>query len=301
MIKHVLQGFIVLAILIALPYSGSVFAQGSIWGTLANSDLTVPADTEISFFGYLSDTDDEIRIEGTVGAAYETGFWYDDFQNFQGEAPGDEYDFHFFNSVRGEAHVLSGLVPDNSYQREDVALAPVTWPPPPTSLTGEAVSGSPVVLRWSAVAGLTFHIYRRVMPSTGSFFRIDASGGSPASPGVADSIFVDTDTDEAHSYQYVMIAENASGQLSPHSPILTVQYTSGCCVLRGDIDHSGAPPIDISDLVYMVEYMFADGPQPACHAEADVNGDGAELIDIADLVYLVDFMFQDGQPPPACP
>ncbi len=301
MVKRVLQGFIASAILIALPCSGSVFAQGSIYGAIANSDHTVPADSEISFFGYLSDTDDEIRIEGAIGAGYEAGFWYDDFQNFQGEAPGDEYDFHFFSSVRGEGHVLSELVPDNSFEREDVALAPVAWPPPPTGLTGDAVTGSPIVLRWNGVAGLTFHIYRRVVPSAGSFFRIDAPDGSPANPGVADSIFVGTDSDEAHSYQYLMIAEDASGQLSPHSSILTVQYTSGCCVFRGDINHSGALPIDIGDLVYLVEYMFADGPQPACHAEADVNGDGAELIDIADLVYLVEFMFNEGPEPSPCP
>ncbi len=300
MTRHVLQGFTVLAILVALPCCGSVFAQGSIWGAMANSDLTVPADTDISFFGYLSDTDDEIRIEGAVGAAYETGFWYDDFQNFQGEAPGDEYDFHFFSSVRGEGHVLSGLVPDNSFQREDIALAPTTWPSPPSDVTGEATTGSPVLLRWSAVTDVTYRIYRRVMPSAGSFFRIDAPGGSPTERGVADSVFVDADTDGSHSYQYVMIATNSSGQLSPHSPVLTVQYTSGCCALRGDIDHSGAPPVDIGDLIYLVEYMFTDGPPPACHPEADVNGDGAELIDIADLVYLVDFMFMDGPSPPTC-
>ena len=32
---------------------------------------------------------------------------------------------------------------------------------------------------------------------------------------------------------------------------------------------------------------------------ADVNGDGGSVIDIADLVYLIDYMFRDG-PPPNC-
>ena len=47
-----------------------------------------------------------------------------------------------------------------------------------------------------------------------------------------------------------------------------VGWTGGddsCCVIRGDIDHSGgASPIDISDLVYLIDYMFSNGPPPPC-------------------------------------
>ncbi len=77
-----------------------------------------------------------------------------------------------------------------------------------------------------------------------------------------------------------------------------------CCVgNRGNID--GGPDdgtdssIDISDLVYMVAYMFQDGPAPPCLEEADCNGDGD--IDIADLVCMVSYMFQSGFNPAPCP
>lgn len=74
-----------------------------------------------------------------------------------------------------------------------------------------------------------------------------------------------------------------------------------CCATRGDIDHSG-PDIDISDLVYLVDYMFTGGPVPPCLAEVDVDGSGGPApIDIADLVYLVDYMFTGGPPPVECP
>jgi hypothetical protein len=69
-----------------------------------------------------------------------------------------------------------------------------------------------------------------------------------------------------------------------------------CCELRGDINHDGV--IDISDLVYLVDWMFTGGPPPPCPEEADMNGDGA--IDIADLVYLVDYMFNGGPAPVPC-
>jgi hypothetical protein len=80
---------------------------------------------------------------------------------------------------------------------------------------------------------------------------------------------------------------------------------SGCCVVRGDINHSGSGP-DISDLVYLVTYMFQGGPVPPCstnpgyYDEADVNGSGTGP-DISDLVYLVTYMFQSGPAPIACP
>ena len=67
-----------------------------------------------------------------------------------------------------------------------------------------------------------------------------------------------------------------------------------------DIDRSGGLPIDIGDLVYLVDYMFTFGPAPECIEEADINSDGSELIDIGDLVYLVDFMFTFGPAPGPC-
>jgi hypothetical protein len=77
-----------------------------------------------------------------------------------------------------------------------------------------------------------------------------------------------------------------------------VEICGPCCVMRGDINHDGGPNIDISDLVYLVDYMFTGGPPPPCMEEGDVNGSGA--IDISDLVYFVDYAFTGGPPPPPC-
>jgi len=68
-----------------------------------------------------------------------------------------------------------------------------------------------------------------------------------------------------------------------------VSVDSVCCIgLRGNVDGLGGERVDITDLVYMVDYMFVSGPWPPCMPEADINGDGEPLIDISDLVYLVD-------------
>lgn len=72
-----------------------------------------------------------------------------------------------------------------------------------------------------------------------------------------------------------------------------------CCVgYRGNIDDDPAEGITISDLMYLVDYMFRGGPEPACFDEADVDAD--DLVGIADLTYMIDYMFLGGLAPLLC-
>jgi hypothetical protein len=70
----------------------------------------------------------------------------------------------------------------------------------------------------------------------------------------------------------------------------------GGAYLCGDVNGDWTGP-NISDLVYLVSYMFGGGPEPAASATADCLGDWT--VDVADLVCFVSFMFQSGTPP-AC-
>ena len=84
---------------------------------------------------------------------------------------------------------------------------------------------------------------------------------------------------------------------------MTVKYYQDfCCTdIRGNIDNDPLDVIDISDLVYLVDFMFTGGLEPTCLEEANVDGDSEKLIDISDLVALVDYMFTNGQAPAICP
>ncbi len=65
---------------------------------------------------------------------------------------------------------------------------------------------------------------------------------------------------------------------------------------RGDVNNSRGM-IDISDLVFILPYMFEGGPAPfpsILLADVDCTGE----VDIQDLVYLVAFMFDGGAAPP---
>ncbi len=76
------------------------------------------------------------------------------------------------------------------------------------------------------------------------------------------------------------------------------RYTCEPNVLCGDIDFDGKGP-DIADLVYLVDYMFQDGPPPIIMCSSDIDANG-EAPNIADLVYLVEYMFQGGPEPGNC-
>ncbi len=70
-----------------------------------------------------------------------------------------------------------------------------------------------------------------------------------------------------------------------------------CCVTRGDATHDGA--VIVSDLTFLVNYLFKGGPAPICPSEADTNGDGKVIV--SDLTYLVNYLFKGGPAPVPCP
>jgi hypothetical protein len=48
-----------------------------------------------------------------------------------------------------------------------------------------------------------------------------------------------------------------------------------------------------------VNYLFKSGAAPACLIEGDVDASGS--INVTDLVYLVNYIFKGGAVPPDCP
>jgi hypothetical protein len=209
-----------LVFVVMLAISSPAWAQGSIFGTVTNSNLSTPANGEITFFGFLDNTDEEIRIETSDGAGYDAGNWFDDFQNYLTEAPGNPYDYYFYNIANGEGYHLENVIPNNSFQQENVTLAPSAWPLAPVGLTVTPVSSTSVVVSWTVEPGLTYHVYRRLATSNGSFFRIDNPAGPISDHGETVNYFVDNTVDGASSYSYLVIAEDASGNYSPHSAIV---------------------------------------------------------------------------------
>ncbi|MDH3892256.1 MAG: PKD domain-containing protein [candidate division Zixibacteria bacterium] len=99
-------------------------------------------------------------------------------------------------------------------------------------------------------------------------------------------------------YEVMVRAKDVFGAQTEWSAVHPVHIQ--CCVVRGNVDDDAGGNIDISDLVYLVDFMFTGGPPPPCPEAGNVDGSIDGTIDISDLVYLVDFMFTGGPPPPTC-
>ncbi len=78
-----------------------------------------------------------------------------------------------------------------------------------------------------------------------------------------------------------------------------------CCTDRGNVDNvvnQSGYPSDISDLSFLVEYLFGGGETPPCPEQANVDGviGPSGAIDVSDMSYLIAFLFNGGNPPPPC-
>jgi len=66
--------------------------------------------------------------------------------------------------------------------------------------------------------------------------------------------------------------------------------------LRGDANSDGI--INVGDIVYLVSYLYKNGPAPSPIHAGDCNCD--DIINVGDVVYLVSYLYKGG-PPPGCP
>ncbi len=64
-------------------------------------------------------------------------------------------------------------------------------------------------------------------------------------------------------------------------------------ILNGDCDNTGE--VSVSDAVFMINFIFSDGPEPLPYRSADVNCD--RLVTISDAVYLIMWVFGGGPAP----
>jgi len=97
------------------------------------------------------------------------------------------------------------------------------------------------------------------------------------------------------------IPVNSGGQPSTGGISQSISYMvkSGyvylCSVKRGDANGDGM--IDLSDIVYLITYIYKRGPAPHPIEAGDVNCSG--VVELGDIVYLISYLYKGG-PPPSC-
>jgi hypothetical protein len=130
---------------------------------------------------------------------------------------------------------------------------------------------------------------------------VDTMSGLPGGSGDLVKIWL-TVSPGAVNGQTTSFALNGYGDYLPKFNFGSIEYrfdnipgtlsAQVCCLgERGNVDNDPTGAVDITDLIYLVEYSFSFGPAPICPAEADVDGSGE--VDISDVIYLVEYMFAD--------
>ncbi|MCB2229106.1 PKD domain-containing protein [bacterium] len=103
----------------------------------------------------------------------------------------------------------------------------------------------------------------------------------------------------AGNYEITFRVNDRYGEITDWSPTLAVEVR--CCIgFTGNTNGDAGGAVDLSDLIYLVNYLFLGGPAPLCDAGANINGDVGCAIDLSDLIYLVNYLFLGGPAPAAC-
>ena len=64
--------------------------------------------------------------------------------------------------------------------------------------------------------------------------------------------------------------------------------------IHGDANMDGT--IELGDVVYLITYLYKNGPAPDPLAAGDVNCDG--IVELGDVVYLISYLYKNGPAPP---
>jgi hypothetical protein len=73
-------------------------------------------------------------------------------------------------------------------------------------------------------------------------------------------------------------------------------YKNGYKYMVGDVNSNFN--INSSDMVYLINFLFKNGPSPFVAESGDVNQD--QIINSADIVYLINYLFRNGPAPSGC-
>jgi hypothetical protein len=110
----------------------------------------------------------------------------------------------------------------------------------------------------------------------------------------------ETDTIEAITYipydlDFLTADSIKTAGTSLSIPILkdSAQVVLSVVARRGDANNDSS--ISLSDIVYLINYLFKGGPSPLYYNTGDVNCDGK--VSLSDVVYLINYLFKSGPPP----
>jgi hypothetical protein len=109
---------------------------------------------------------------------------------------------------------------------------------------------------------------------------------------ILDTGFVTLDTATTVSPENFYFLDPIGTYIIPYDSPSEFHITEGS-TLPGDLNQDGRA--NISDIVFLINYLFKSGPAPAYLASGDVNTDCE--ISVSDVVYFINYLFKGGPNP----
>jgi hypothetical protein len=111
------------------------------------------------------------------------------------------------------------------------------------------------------------------------------------SDAIVDTFYQITGQEDG-TYDYKVRAKDQQNQWGAWSNVETA-VVSVEQFIRGDANGDGT--ITLSDAVFLINYLYKNGPVPDPPAAGDANSDGQT--DLGDVVYLLNYLYKGGPPP----
>jgi hypothetical protein len=245
-------------------------------------------------------TEVELRWETVPGTRYDVHLWHRGAAR-DGPAASERTAGAFLAAglVPGAAHVWQVVARNDHGETpgpERVFSVREAWECPPVPhlvapADGAEALASALSFSWSlepaAVPGEVVHdlfIWRAGEPEPG---RAAVSGllGTSFSERLA--------LEGGVRYRWRVAAFHAGCEMRSEMRSFTV--AGGTPFRRGDTNGDGTP--QITDAIFLLNFLFLGGSAPPCRKSADTDDTGR--VELTDAVYLLNFLFLGGKPPPA--
>lgn len=150
---------------------------------------------------------------------------------------------------------------------------------PVGTLSNRSAIGARVTI-WAVVNGAPVRQMQELVSQTVGF----SQGPLELHFGLGDAMIIDS-----------IVVEWPGGAQNVRINVAVNQFLVITEMLCGDANGDG--DINVGDAVYIINYVFRDGPPPDPLAIGDANGDGAA--NVGDAVYLINYVFKNGPAPAA--
>jgi len=130
--------------------------------------------------------------------------------------------------------------------------------------------------------------------------RNSCSGTNRFGNPIMCTLTIDLPLTESGTY-FAVISDSAFDEPGGYS--LSLQCVFGDCppntflkeFVRGDSNADNS--IDLTDAIFLLEFLFQGGDAPSCEDATDANDDGK--LDLADAIYTLEWAFSGGDAPPS--